>query len=445
MKVTLIKPTIGRPTHSLYVDEARMEPLNLGVLAALTPEDVDVVMYDDRCEPIPYDEPTDLVAITIETYTARRSYEIADEYRRRGVPVIMGGVHATFVPEECAEHADSLFIGDAETGWATVIADARKGALKPLYSGEPGRPQTGVLTRRDIYEGKGYLPVSLLQFTRGCRFVCDFCAVTKYFDRKHHIRAIDETLREIESQNRRLLFFVDDNIASNAYALKELCRALIPMRINWVSQASLDITADAEAMRLMAESGCLGHIMGFESITKASVKEAKKSPNMPRFDGYETQIRILREYGFQTWAAFTLGYDHDTVDSVRRTMEFALRNRFTFAAFNILMPYPNTPLYDRLTREKRHLFDGKWWLHPEYRFNDASFAPTQMTPDQLTEVCYEARREFNRIPSLLWRFSDIKTNMRTLTRMRAFWRFTPVFRREVFKKHGMVFGHFGHR
>jgi len=158
----------------------------------------------------------------------------------------------------------------------------------------------------------------------------------------------------------------------------------------------------------------------------------------------ETQIRILRDYGLQTWAAFTLGYDHDTVDSVRATLDFALRNRFTFAAFNILMPYPNTPLYDRLTKEGRHLYDGKWWLHPQYRFNAASFAPAQMTPDQLTEVCHEARREFNRIPSMLWRFSDLQTNMRTLTRMRAFWRFTPVFRREVFKKHGMLFGHFGH-
>ena len=127
MKLTLIKPTIGRMTHSLYVDEARMEPLNLGVLAALTPGDVDVVMYDDRMEPIPYQEPTDLVAITVETYTARRSYEIADEYRRRGVRVIMGGFQPTFVPDECAAHADSIFIGDAETAWATVIEDARRG------------------------------------------------------------------------------------------------------------------------------------------------------------------------------------------------------------------------------------------------------------------------------------------------------------------------------
>ncbi len=445
MKLTLIKPTIGRPEHSLYVDEGRMEPLNLGVLAALTPPDVDVVMYDDRCEPIPYGEATDLVAITVETYTARRSYEIAAEYRRRGVPVIMGGFQPTFVPDECAPHADSLFIGDAETVWATVIDDARRGELKAMYRGPPGRPQSGVLTRRDIYEGKGYLPVSLMQFTRGCRFVCEFCAVTRYFDRKHFIRRIDETLEEIESQDRKLLFFVDDNIASNRQALKELCHALIPMRVNWVSQASLDVTGDADLMDVMARSGCLGHIMGFESITRASIKEARKAPNIGKFDQYETQIRILREHGFQTWAAFTLGYDHDTLDSVKETLDFALRNRFTFAAFNILMPYPNTPLYERLTKEGRHLYDGQWWLHPKYRFNDAAFVPQQMTPDELTEACYEARCEFNRIPSMLWRFSDLKTNMRTLRRMKAFWQFTPIFRREVFKKHGMVFGHFGHK
>lgn len=444
VKLTLIKPTIGRMAHSLYVDEARMEPLNLGVLAALTPPDVDVVMYDDRMESIPYQDATDLVAITVETYTARRSYEIADEYRRRGVRVVMGGFQPTFVPGECAQHADSLFIGDAETLWATVVEDARRGDLKPMYRASPGPAQTGFMTRRDIYAGKGYLPISLLQFSRGCRFVCQFCAVTKYFDKKHYLRAIDETIEEVAAQGRKLLFFVDDNIASDRAALKELCRALIPMRVNWVSQASLDITSDREAMELMVKAGCLGHIMGFESITQASIRETKKAPNLPKFDQYATQIRILREYGLQTWAAFTLGYDHDTLDSVHATLDFALENRFTFAAFNILMPYPNTPLYERLAREGRHLYDGQWWLHPKYRFNDCSFVPARMTPDELTRACYEARLEFNRIPSLLWRFSDLKTNMRTLTRMATFWRFNPVFRREVYKKHGMLFGHFGH-
>src|SRR5262249_18040255 len=205
----------------------------------------------------------------------------------------------------------------------------------------------------------------------------------------------------------RLLFFVDDNIASNRAALKDLCRELKSMRVNWVSQASLDITADREAMRLMVDAGCLGHIIGFQSITRASIKQAKKLPTMPNLDRSAPQISILREYRLQTWAAFTLGYDHDPVDSVRATLDFALENRFTFAALNILMPYPNTPLYERLAREGRHLYDGRWWLHPRYRFNDASFVPARMTPDELTAVCYEARKEFNRIPSLLWRVSRV--------------------------------------
>ena len=444
MRLTLIKPNIGRREHSLYVDEARMEPLNLGVLAALTPPDVDVKMYDDRMEDIPYGESTDLVAITVETYTARRTYEIASEYRSRGVKVVIGGVHATLFPDEVAPYADALVLSDAETIWADVVEDARAGRLKPKYQAAPGRPQTGVLTRRDIFEGKGYIPISLMQFTRGCRFACSFCAVSKYFDKRHYIRDIDETIAEVADQKRKLIFFVDDNICTSHAALKDLCRALIPMRINWVSQGSIDMTRDLELMDLMVQSGCLGHIIGFESITRDSLVEAKKGPNVPRFDNYETQLEVLRDYGMQTWAAFTLGYDHDTRDSVLRTLDFALENHFTFAAFNILMPYPNTPLYEKMTRENRHLYDGRWWLHPEYRFNNAAFVPTRMTPDELTDVCFQARREFNSIPSLLHRFLDLKTNMRTLIRAKTFWQFNPVFRKEVFKKHGMRFGLFGH-
>lgn len=441
MKVTLVKPTIGRMEHSLYVDEGRMEPLNLGVLAALTPPDVEVVMYDDRMEAIPYDEPTDLVAITVETYTARRSYEIAAEYRARGVPVIMGGMHPTLLPEEARDHTDSLFLGDAETAWHLAVEDARKGRLKPLYKAPPGPGQIGgVMPRREIYKGKGYLPISLLQYSRGCRYSCGFCAVTKYFDKRTYLRVIDEVLQEIEDQERRLLFFVDDNIASNQAALKELCRALIPMRINWVSQASLDITRDLELMDLMVRSGCLGHVMGFESLRPDSLKEARKGPNLPRFSGYENELKVLKDYGLQTWAAFTLGYDHDTYDSVLETVDFALENKFTFSAFNILMPYPNTPLYDRLRAEGRLLYDGKWWLHPEYRFNHAAFRPALMTPEELTEACFRLRSKFNRISSLVWRFMDLKTNMRTARRMATFWRFNPVFRKEVFKKQGMRFG-----
>ncbi len=441
MKVTFIKPTIGRREHSLYVDEGRMEPLMLGVLAGLTPQDVEVALYDDRMESIPYDESTDLVAITVETYTARRAYEIAAEYRQRGVKVIMGGMHVSLLPDEVMLHADSIFIGDAETLWAQVVQDAQHGRLQRMYQAAPGIAQLGgSLPRRDLYQGKGYLPLSLMQFSRGCRFACSFCAVSEYFERRHYIRCIDDVLREIEQQERKFLFFVDDNIASDTGKLKELCRALIPMKVRWISQASLNITQDAELMRLMADSGCLGHVMGFESITPASLRDAKKSPNIPGFSNYRHEVKVLRDHGMQVWAAFTLGYDNDSYDSILDTMEFALSNRFTFAAFNILMPYPGTPLYKKLQSENRLLYDGQWWLHPEYRFNQAAFVPKNMTADELTEACHLARKKFNSLPSLLYRFSDVKTNLSSLWRAAAYWRYSTLFRKEVYKKHGMRFG-----
>ena len=427
--------------HSLYVDEGRMEPLMLGVLAGLTPEEHEVVLHDDRIEPIPYDDPTDIVAITVETYTARRAYEIAAEYRRRGVAVIMGGMHVMLVPQEVQQHADSIFIGDAETLWAQVLEDASRKRLQKVYNAPAGIGQLGgVKPRREIYRGKGYLPISLMQFSRGCRFECNFCAVSKYFGRKHYVRRIDEVLQEIEELDRKFIFFVDDNIASNRQGLKELCQELIPMKVNWVSQASLDITHDAQIMKLMADSGCIGNVMGFESITPESLKDARKVSNMSGFSNYEREIEVLREHAMQTWAAFSLGYDNDTYDSIMATMEFARKNRFTFAAFNILTPYPNTPFYDKLAEEERLLYDGRWWLHPEYRFNHAAFVPKNMSPDELTRACHEARTGFNSIPSLLYRFSDVKTNMKSLWRAANYLRYATLFRKEVHKKHSMRFG-----
>lgn len=441
MKLTLIKPNIGRMEHSLYVDEGRMEPLQLGVLAALTPPDVEVVLYDDRMEEIPYDEPTDLVAITVETYTARRAYEISAEFRKRGVPVVLGGMHPTLIPEEVTPHADAIFIGDAESGWAEVIEDARHGRLKSVYRAPVGRPQTGTLTRRDLFEGKGYLPVTLLQFSRGCRFACTFCAVSAYFDRTQYCRDVREVVQEIEAQERRFLFFVDDNLLSDFEAAKELCRALIPLKVRWVSQGGIDMTRDRELMDLLVRSGCVGLVVGFESLDDRNLRGMKKAPNLAGgFDGYKEPIEIIRDYGLQLWAAFTLGHDHDTGESIQRTLEFAMDNKFCFAAFNILVAYPNTPLYRRLEAERRLLYDGKWWLHPEYRFNHACFQPARMSPDELTEACFRARASFNSIPSVIRRAFDFKTNMRSPYRLGVYVTYNPIFRKEVFKKHGMKFG-----
>lgn len=442
MKLTLIKPNIGRREHSLYVDEGRMEPLQLGILAALTPEDVEVVMYDDRMEKIPYEEDTDLVAITVETFTARRAYEISEEFRRRGVKTVMGGMHAMLIPEEVAEHCDCVIVGDAEPVWAQMIEDHRRGALQGRYDAkQPECPQINVITRRDIFEGKGYLPITLLQFSRGCSHKCSFCASSVYFQAHHYCRPVEDVIREIRSQKRKLLFFVDDNIVCNREKAKELFRALIPLKLHWVSQGSMDMLADRELMELMVKSGCLGLVIGFESISPDCISEMNKFTNRKgSFDQYKEEIESLRKWGLQTWAAFTVGHDGDTVESIRATCDFAIRNKFTFAAFNILMPYPGTPLYDRMEREGRLLYDGKWWLHEDYRFNYASIVPKNMTADELTEVSFDCRRRFNSLRSIVTRALEIHTNMRTPYRFFTYLIYNPLFRKEVFKKQGMRFG-----
>ena len=155
---------------------------------------------------------------------------------------------------------------------------------------------------------------------------------------------------------------------------------------------------------------------------------------------YVEEIAALRRWGLQTWAAFTIGYDGDTIESIRATCDFAIRNRFTFAAYNILMPYPNTPLYKRLEKEGRLLYDKKWWLHEEYRFNYASFLPKNMTADELTEVSFECRKRFNRWRSIFWRALDCKTNLRTPYRFFTYLIYNPLFKKEVFKKHGIRLG-----
>lgn len=442
MKLTLIKPNIGRREHSLYVDEGRMEPLPLGILAALTPADVEVVLYDDRMEAIPYDEPTDLVAITVETFTARRAYEISAEYRKRGVTTVMGGMHAMLIPEEVQLHCDCVIVGDAEPVWAAMIQDFREGRLQKRYAAvQPTCPQEGVIARRDIFEGKGYLPITLLQFSRGCSHKCSFCASSVYFGAHHYCRPVEEVIREIQSQKRKLLFFVDDNIVCNREKAKELFRALIPLKIHWVSQGSMDMLQDKELMELMVRSGCLGLVIGFESISPQNISDMHKYTNRKASDTmYASEIQQLREWGLQTWAAFTVGHDGDTVESIRATCDFAIRNKFTFAAFNILMPYPNTPLYERLAQEGRLLYDGKWWLHEEYRFNYCSIVPKHMTPDELTEISFDCRRRFNSVPSIISRALEIHTNLRTPYRFMTYLIYNPLFRKEVFKKQGLRFG-----
>ena len=443
--LTFIKPNIGRQEHSLYVDEGRMEPLMLAVLAGLTPPDIEVKLFDDRFESIDYDIETDAICITIETYTARRCYEIAEEFKLRGKVIIMGGMHALLATNEVLEHADSVLVGDAEVIWEQMLEDLAKEKLLKIYKNPTGLIQVNslgkrIIPRRSIFEEKTYLPMTLMQFSRGCKFTCNFCAIAQYFDKKHLVREIDMVVEEIEKQPRKFIFFIDDNIAMNKGALKELCVALKDLKISWISQASLDSVYDLELMKLMQQAGNWGNVIGFESINQSSLEQASKKQNLKLFDGYKKEIEILKDHGMQTWAAFILGLEGDTLDSIKETVDFALESKFAFAAFNILMPYPGTPLYDKLKSENRLLYNEKWWLHQEYRFNHAAYIPKNMTAEELTKASFDARAKFNSIPSLFKRFSDPKTNAQNIIRAISFLKYAFLFRKEVFKKQSMKFG-----
>ncbi len=442
MKITLIKPTIGTKKNNMYVDEGRMEPLQLGIIAALIPKDIDVVLYDDRMENIPFDESTDAVMITVETFTAKRAYEIADEYIARGVIVIMGGMHAKLAPDEVMEHCGSIILGDAENILPQVITDMRNGMLQKIYNcGVSTSPQSNCQARRDIFEGKGYLPISLIQFSRGCIHGCNYCASSVYFNKNHYCRAVEEVVAEIKSQRRKFIFFVDDNIVADIEKAKTLFRALIPLKINWVSQGTVNMVYDDELMELIVKSGGMGFVIGFESINPESIDLMNKSINKTGgVDKYKAEISKLRKWGLQTWAAFTVGHDTDTMESIKRTVDWALKNKFTFAAFNILMPYPSTPLYEKHQSEGRLLYDGKWWLHNEYRFNYASFIPKNMTAQELTEISFYCRKKFNHPLSILYRMFEPSTNMRTMKKFITYWLYNPLFRREVYKKQELKFG-----
>jgi radical SAM superfamily enzyme YgiQ (UPF0313 family) len=285
-----------------------------------------------------------------------------------------------------------------------------------------------------------------MQFSRGCRYACSFCAISSYFERGHFVRRTREVLDEIVAQERKFVFFVDDNFLSDHAAAKAFLRELIPMRIRWVSQASIDMTADPELMQLLADSGCIGNVIGFESLDRGNLRAMKKGPAFhmksgSTWDRYGAAVGVLRDHHLQTWAAFTLGHDHDTPESIRETCDFALANKFCFAAFNILMPYPGTPLYDRLTRERRHLLGGKWWLHPDYRFNHATFRPSRMSPDELTQACWEARRRWNSLGSVFGRIWDFRTHLSSPVRAVTYLSYNPIFRKETLKKQGMLLGY----
>lgn len=411
MRLTLIYPSVGRKPNRPYVRAWQMQPLSMALLASLTPPDVEICFYDDRLEEIPFDEPTDLVAISVETFTAMRAYKIARQFRARGIPVVMGGYHVTLLPDEASREADAIVIGDAEAIWTTLIDDAQRGRLRPRYQATRQEPLTDLRPRREIFADKNYQNITLVEFARGCHFKCDFCSITAYHQARQSHRPAKEVAAEMDATGSRRFFIVDDNIVSSPEQARALCRELIPLNINWVGQASIHIAGDDPLLELMVKSGCRGVLIGMESLDPQNLRDMGKQWNLAG-GTYAESLQRFRSHGLAVYGTFVFGYDQDDESTIRESVAFAREQKLFLAAFNHLIPFPGTPLFRRLQQEDR-LVSPRWWLDPQTRVGDVVFRPRRMTPEGLQAGCLQARRDFYRWSSIFQRMRDFQANCRT--------------------------------
>ena len=413
MKLLLITP--GWPTGSLWGELGFKFPsLSFAALAAVTPPHWEVELCDENIERINFAANADLVAITAMTPQAPRAYEIADTFRERKIPVVMGGFHVSNLPDEGISHADAIVVGEGETVWPRLLADFEGGSLQRMYrSVGPVGMEEIPTARRDIFNGKKYLLTNTLQTTRGCPHECEFCSVTAFYGRKYRKRPVDSVIAELDVLRGKnsFAFFVDDNlVADRGYAMA-LFDGMRGMGFKWLSHAPIDFARDPELIRAAGDAGCIGMFVGFESLKPETLAAMGKKPNL-KMD-YLKAASIFRDNGIGILGSFVLGSDGDTPAVFEDILRFCEAARLEAAIFPILTPYPGTAVRARLQAEGRIISDA--WQ--DYDMGHVTFQPSDMTVDELQAGHAWLNRSFYSFSSMYRRIFKLHRSVQVFAPM----------------------------
>jgi len=348
-------------------------------VAAAMPPYVETRIVDEDIEPVDFDTDADLIGLSFMTFCAPWAYEIADRFRKeKGKPVILGGYHATFMPKEAIQHADSICIGEAENNVPRMIEDFVAGKLKPFYESEPIDLKGLAIPNRSLVKQSAYLVPDSLQTSRGCCHRCTFCSVAAFSKYRYRTRPVDEVIEELKQLGRRVAF-LDDNIVGDPGFAKELFAKMIPLKKRWASQASIGLAKDDELLRLAAAAGCRMVFIGFESLSQENLKLARKGINLGV--DYRAAIEKMHRAGIAVIGAVIFGMDGDTPAIFEQTLDFAYHAKLDLLTGAILTPLPGTQLFTQLDAEGR-IFDKDW---RKYDFANVVFQPKQMSPQTLQD------------------------------------------------------------
>jgi radical SAM superfamily enzyme YgiQ (UPF0313 family) len=396
MKILLISPAVDAEKRT---NKGLMMPqLALYILAGLTPPEHEVVIIEEETGHIDLEQECNMVGISCMTANAPRAYELCREFKRRGKTVILGGVHPSILPDEALQHADCVVVGEAEGVWEILIKDFQNNNLKIKYH-DP-IPDLGKYVPKDFSKmiKKGLFNLIPIMTTRGCPYNCDFCCVTNLFGKKIRHIPIENVVRDIQESGSKNFMFLDDNIIGHPKYAKELFRAIKPLRIKWVGQASISLlTRDDELMQLAAESGCKVLFFGIESVSEEQLQSMRKA--IKEIEHLESAFKKIKKMGILILASMIFGFDNDTKEIFNETVRFLIRNKVSIASFNVLTPYPGTKIYENFKNENR-LITTEWMY---YDHNTVVFKPINMTPYELQIGKINARKKFYSLSSVMKR------------------------------------------